>query len=152
MKSILKLALPLTVIVFILFTKWWIVQIVDGPDYIMYGFPFIYKSPAFHTSMAFQYFFIELFVDLFIYFSIIFIVLCKLKKHVIIWMQKKIFITLIYLTMIVLLGFEIVLVTALETNISFKRDFGIELIEKTGFEFPFNNNDWEEYDKIHQKF
>ena len=67
-KAILNLTLPLTIITFILFTKWWIVDIVDGSDAVMYGFPLIYKSPAFHTSLAEQYFIMEFLID-FLLFS-----------------------------------------------------------------------------------
>ena len=70
-KLILSLNFPLTIIIFMLFTKWWIVDIVDGTDGIMYGFPFIYKSPAFYTSTAEKYFLIELIADLSIYFGVI---------------------------------------------------------------------------------
>ena len=64
--------MPLTIIIFILFSKWWIVDVVDGTDGIMYGFPFIYKAPAFYTSMAEEYFILELIADLIIYFGVVF--------------------------------------------------------------------------------
>ena len=69
---LLSLALPLTIIIFILFSKWWIADVVDASDYIMYGFPLIYKCPAFHTSLAQQYFIMELFIDILAYFSLVF--------------------------------------------------------------------------------
>lgn len=62
---------PLTIIIFILFTKWWIVDVVDGTDGIMYGFPFIYKSPTFASSMAEEYFITELIIDFAIYLGAI---------------------------------------------------------------------------------
>ncbi len=68
---IINLVFPLTVIVFLLFTKWWIVDVVDGTDGIMYGFPFIYQAPAFYTSVAQEYFLLELITDLLFYFSLI---------------------------------------------------------------------------------
>ena len=49
---VLVLVFPLTIIVFILFSKWWIVNVVDGTDGIMYGFPFIYKSPRWRERPA----------------------------------------------------------------------------------------------------
>ncbi|WP_234859378.1 hypothetical protein [Aquimarina aquimarini] len=42
-KLIWKFILPITIISFTLFTKWWHVLVLDGPDEILTGFPFPYK-------------------------------------------------------------------------------------------------------------
>nr|WP_294783414.1 hypothetical protein [uncultured Flavobacterium sp.] len=79
-KRLLTLSLPLTLISFILFTKWWIVDVIDGSDCVTYGFPLIYKAPAFYTSLAQQFFIVEFVIDFLTYFLIVFTVLFLIDK------------------------------------------------------------------------
>ena len=69
-KPDLILTLSLTIIVFTLVTKWWMVIPVDGRETSMLGFPLPYAADAWHTSMAQQYFAVEFLVDLLLYFLI----------------------------------------------------------------------------------
>lgn len=63
MKSlVLKLILPLTLVSFTLFTKWWYALPVDAPDTIYIGFPLIFLGPGWHTSMSYQIFWLEFIV------------------------------------------------------------------------------------------
>ncbi|MDK2772948.1 MAG: hypothetical protein KYX68_12085 [Flavobacterium sp.] len=77
----LKLVLPLTIISFFGINKWWYVDVIDGTDEIMYGFPFIYTCRAFHTSLASQYFILEYIADLLFYFLIIWSLVFVLHKY-----------------------------------------------------------------------
>jgi hypothetical protein len=77
----IKLILPLTIISFGLFTKWWYALPLDGVDKLFWGFPFAYMGEGFHTSSSIQFFFLEFFADLCIYF------LCWLMLF---WAFKKI--------------------------------------------------------------
>ena len=63
-----RLTLPLTIISFGLFTKWWYVLPVDAPDTMMAGFPFAFVGDGWFTSMSVQIFLIELCADFIIYF------------------------------------------------------------------------------------
>lgn len=74
-KNTIRLILPVTIIAFAFFTKWWYVYIIDGKDVIMQGFPFIYKSEALHTSMASHYFIIPWLVDFLFYFIFCFTII-----------------------------------------------------------------------------
>jgi len=148
-KKLLILACPITVILFILFTKWWIAFITDGPDYVMYGFPLIYKSPAFHTSMAQQYFVMELFIDFLVYFTIVSAFLFSINKFIFKIKLKKKLIISIYLIATLLLGIEILFATVFETSFSIRRDFGTD-IKQTGFKFYFSERERQIYNQSHQ--
>lgn len=63
-----KLAVPATIISFATVTKWWYVAVVDAPDTCMAGFPLVWMADAWHTSMAYQVFVVELIANLLIYF------------------------------------------------------------------------------------
>jgi hypothetical protein len=80
-KNIIRLILPVTLILFTLFTKWWYV-FPDGPPVMAYGFPLIYKCPGFHTSLSMQYFVLEMIADLLFYFLICFILFIIIRKWI----------------------------------------------------------------------
>lgn len=147
-KLILNLIFPLTSIMFILFTKFWVVNVVDGTDGIMYGFPFIYKSPAFYTSMAEEFFMVELITDIAIYFGIITIIIYCINKLLFeIKIQKKIsYILFIFAGLSVIL--QIFLACMPENKLSIHRNYDI-VIKQTGIDYPFNMIDRKEYDKDH---
>ncbi|PXY41043.1 hypothetical protein DMB65_08775 [Flavobacterium cheongpyeongense] len=146
---LLTLALSLTIIIFILFTKWWIADVVDGTDGIMYGFPLIYKSPAFYTSMANQYFLMALVIDFFVYFMAVFAFLFLINKFFFeIRLNKKQLLT-IYAIATVLFGIEILFATVFESRFLIKRDFDIE-VKQTGFKFYLSEEERKIYNKSHQ--
>ena len=148
-KLILTLVFPLTIIVFILFSKWWIVDVIDGTDGIMYGIPFIYKSPAFYTSMAEEYFITELIVDFLIYFGIILGIIYLINRFIFEIKIRKIASVILFIIALILISLELLLACMPENRFSIKRDFDIE-VKQTGFEFPFNENDSKEFDNYHK--
>lgn len=148
-KLILALVFPLTIIVFILFSKWWIVDVIDGTDGIMYGFPFIYKSPAFYTSMAEEYFITELIVDFIIYFGIISGIFYLVNRFIFEIKIRKIVSIILFIMALPLISLELLIACMPENKFSIKRDFDIE-IKQTGFEFPFNENDSKEFGNYHK--
>jgi len=148
-RAILKLAFPLTIIIFILFTKWWIADVVDGSDGVMYGFPLIYKSPAFYTSMAEQYFIMEFLIDFIFYFITVFAVLSLTNKFIAKIKLKRKLLIIIYAVAGIIFGIEALMATVFETSFLIKRDFDI-VIKQTGVKFYFSNKDREEFNKLHQ--
>jgi len=83
-----KIIIPLTVISFAVFTKWWYALPVDAPDTMFRGFPLAYACDGWHTSLSLQIFVTEFIVDILIYFVFWFIfVFCidrfliKIKTH-----------------------------------------------------------------------
>jgi len=148
-RAILKLAFPLTIIIFILFTKWWIADVVDGSDGVMYGFPLIYKSPAFYTSMAEQYFIMEFLIDFIFYFITVFAILSLINKFIAKIKLKRKLLIIIYVVAGIIFGIEALMATVFETSFLIKRDFDI-VIKQTGVKFYFSNKDREEFNKLHQ--
>ena len=148
-KLILNLVFPITIIIFTLFSKWWIADVIDGTDGIMYGFPFIYKSPALYTSMAKEYFITELIADFLIYFGVIVGIIYLINKHLFKIKIRKIITVFLFTIAFILLSLEILLASMPENKFSIKRDFDI-VIKQTGFEFPFNQNDSKEFDNYHK--
>ena len=148
-KLIINLVLPLTIIIFILFSKWWIVDVVDGTDGIMYGFPFIYKAPAFYTSMAEEYFILELIADLIIYFGVVFGIVYLINEFLFAITIRKLISVSLFIVSSLLISFELLFAFMPENKFSSIRDYEIE-IKKTGFEFPFNNTDRKEFDNYHK--
>ncbi|PXY38896.1 hypothetical protein DMB65_20775 [Flavobacterium cheongpyeongense] len=148
-KLILNLVLPVTIIIFILFSKWWIVNVVDGTDGIMYGFPFIYKAPAFYTSMAEEFFILELIADLIFYFGVIFGIVYLMNKFLFAISIRKVVSVILFITASLLISLELFFAFMPENKFSLKRDDEIE-IKQTGLKFLFNNSDEIEFDKHHK--
>jgi hypothetical protein len=146
---IINLVLPLTVIVFLLFTKWWIVDVVDETDGIMYGFPFIYRAPAFYTSVAQEYFLLELITDFLFYFFLILGVSYFTNKYLIEIRIGKLVSIILFLTASLLIFVELFIASLPENKFSLKRDYDID-IKQTGFEYPFNDNDRKEFDNYYK--
>ena len=135
---VLKLVIPLTIITFVVFTKWWYTLPIDAPETTMYGFPFPFMGNGWHTSGSTQFFVIEFIIDILVYFSFWFVLVfifhrfCNIKQ-----VSKILYITLsvISIIFIILIGFWLIL-TYRENVFYFKRPFDMEII-KSGFIFKF---------------
>lgn len=77
-----KLVLPLTVLSFVMFTKRWYVDVVDGPHEMLYGFPLAFICKAWHTSLAYQIFVVPFVVDLLTYFLFWFLIIYLMNRFV----------------------------------------------------------------------
>ena len=141
--------MPVTIIIFILFTKWWIVDVVDGTDGIMYGFPFIYKAPAFYTSLAEEYFIPELIADLILYFGVIFGIVYLINRFLFEITIRKVVSVILFIIASLLVSFELLFAFMPDNKFSLERDYDI-VIKQTGFEFPLNNSDRKEFDNYHK--
>lgn len=123
-----KLVLPLTLVSFALFTKWWYVA-VDGPNSEMHGFPLPFVCEGWHTSMSLQFFLFEFLVDLVFYFlvwtGIIYLTnrfLIKIKIH------KIVLIILLSFSGIVILGGAFV-ASRSENIFKIRKTFDTEVID-----------------------
>ena len=131
---ILKIALPLTVISFLIFTKWSYADIEDVGDEILIGFPLIYSCRGFHTSISSQFFLVELMIDLVTYFVIWILFIYAVDRFLIsIKINKLFFITLIFLAT-ASLCIDIFILGWPDNRIYSHRDFKIE-VKKTGYQF-----------------
>ncbi len=143
-----KLVLPLTVISFALFTKWWYVLPVDAPDTMMAGFPLVCLSDGWHTSMSLQIFVFEFIVDLLVYFlfwfELIFLIdryLFKLK------VPNLLTIPLQALTGLIIIS-SMIVASMPEHIYKVKRDFDMEVMV-TGYKFIWQHQerpDFAQYD------
>ncbi len=124
-----KRIIPLTIISFIVITKWWYVLPIDAPHSIMTGFPLAYSCEGWHTSMSEQYFIMEFFIDILFYFIIWFSLIYLIHRYLI---KKKlnriITIVLISLSGIFLL-LSILIVSNPDNLFYLKREFETETIE-----------------------
>jgi predicted neutral ceramidase superfamily lipid hydrolase len=78
--SILKFALPLTILSLGIFTKWWYVLPDDAPDIILWGYPLPFIGDGFHTSMSIQVFTIELIFDFMVHLSIWLLIVSTISR------------------------------------------------------------------------
>ena len=115
----------------------------------MYGFPFIYKAPAFYTSVAQEYFILELFADILIYFGVINGIIYLIDKFLITITIRKVVSVILFIVALLLISLELLFAFMPENKFSLKRDYGIE-IKQTGFEYPFNIRDRKEFDNYHK--
>mgnify|MGYP003564452864 CR=1 FL=1 len=130
-KLIIRYAIPLTLISFSTFTKWWFVLPVDAPSSMMTGFPIPFLCNGWHTSMSYQIFILELFFDLLFYLTCWTILLFMINRF------KKIPINR-YLTisLFVISGLSVappLFIASMPEHIfTIKRDFDIQVLD-SGF-------------------
>jgi len=150
MKSyIAKCIIPLTIISFACFTKWWYTLPLDAPDTMFAGFPLPYVCEGWHTSMSLQIFISEFIIDLLVYFSFWYLLIFLINRYVgRITINKITSIGLWSITLLTIIGTSFI---AFDTNNIYyvKRPFKIEIIE-TGYKFIWQQNKRPEYptDKV----
>ncbi|UPQ79338.1 hypothetical protein M0M57_00520 [Flavobacterium azooxidireducens] len=132
-----KLILPLSLISFIIFRKWWYVFPVDGPESMMSGFPFPYVCDGWFTSMSNQFFLMEMIIDILVHFMFWFLLILFINRFAKIKMPKILTAVLMIFNVMILCCF-IFIVTMPENVFKMKRDFDVE-IKKTGYNFIWEN-------------
>jgi len=145
-----KIVIPLTVISFTVFTKWWYVLIIDAPDTMMFGFPLPYVCNGWHTSLSLQIFVAELMTDLLTYFSIWFIAVFIVHKFVMEIRAHKV-VTVLLWSVAGLFSAGLILMASNPDNIFyFKKPFDIEIV-KTGYKLIWSENPQLHLDKNAQR-
>ncbi|TXG34543.1 hypothetical protein [Seonamhaeicola maritimus] len=137
-KLIWKVVLPLTIISFFLFNKWWYAEVNDAPNTILLGFPLIFLSEGWHTSMSLQIFVLELFIDFSVYFFFWFIVIFGINRFIVKIKPSKIVTVVLVLISLVILLLAIYLGTFPEHVYKIKRDFEIE-VKNSGTSFMYSS-------------
>lgn len=131
-----KLALPLSLISFAVFSKWWYAHVIDDTDEVLIGFPFIYKCPGFHTSMSTQYFILEMLCDFLVYVLFWTVLIGIINKFLIKITLNKLA-TIVFGVMTIIIFTFFILEMALPDNrLYLYRDFDIQ-IKQTGFYTSF---------------
>ncbi|OQP47940.1 hypothetical protein A4H97_30500 [Niastella yeongjuensis] len=130
----LRLIIPLTIISFVFITKWWYALPEDAPATMYKGFPLIYSGPAWHTSLAYQFFVVEFIIDLLTYFLCWFILIYSINRF---WFTIKpvrwTTISLWSLTLLIIAYYAII-AGLFNHAYDFKRPYPIKIIA-TGYEF-----------------
>lgn len=141
-----KLVLPLTIISFVVFRKWWYVFPVDAPDSMMAGFPLPYVCDGWFTSMSNQFFIMELIIDLLIYFLFwLLLIFCINRFFVKIKVPKNLIIFLIIINVLIFSG-AIFIASMRENIFKLKKDFDVE-VKETGYNFIWQNTQRPDIDK-----
>ena len=141
-----RLILPLTIISFGAFTKWWYVLPVDAPDTMMVGFPFAFAGDGWFTSMSLQIFLIEFIVDFIIYFLIWFLIVFFIKRLLTQINVSKILTRIIWTLAILTISFWFIILTISEKHIKVKRDWDMQVLV-TGYKFTWTHTDRPDFSK-----
>jgi hypothetical protein len=143
-----KLVLPLTIISFATFTKWWYVDILDGADEILTGFPLPYKCPCLHTSLCLQIFVSGLIINILTYFAF-WLTLIFLLNQFVIKIKLKKAMTIILISLSGLLLAIMIFFGCLSDNVySWNRNFEIKILE-TGYKFIWDDQSRPDYYEFH---
>jgi hypothetical protein len=129
-----KIIFPLTIISLFFVTKWWFALPIDGIDKMYWGFPLAFMGEGFHTSMSYQFFMLEFFIDFFIYFIFWTVLLFSFQKIFPIFHIKRIFTNAIW---VVALLFSVVFSTYISSSnpvFHSKRGYDWQIM-KTGYVF-----------------
>lgn len=129
-----KLVIPLTIISFLIFTKWWYALPTDAPDTIFYGFPFIYTCQGWHTSMSLQVFILEFLADFTVYFLFWIIFIFLIHKFLIKLKPNKFLTIFLWIICGFIIVFESLILTNKDNVFEIKRPFEIKVFE-TGYKF-----------------
>ena len=124
----LKLVLPLTFILFFLFTKRWCVSVEDAPNTHLSGFPFPYSGNAWGSSMSVQYFILEFFIDLAVYFAIVFAVTYTVYHYIIPRPPHKVIFFSLYIIATIFFVMVVLWISATDSFFYLYRDFEIKTI------------------------
>ncbi len=126
--------MPLTIISFTIVTKWWYVIPVDAPGTIMAGFPLIWVSDGWHTSMSLQIFLMEFTINFLIYFVFWYLLIASLNKY---WRKikaKKIITIPLFVISMLIIVLTIFIGSMPNHVYKTKRDFDIQVLD-TGYKF-----------------
>ena len=134
---ILKLVLPLTVILFFVFTKWTCAHVDDAPNTLMQGFPLPYTCPGWGSSMTLQFFVSEFVIDFLAYFLSLLIIIYLIDRFIVhIKTYKAVTVTLFVISGLILC--LQILIYSTETTFYLHRWFSIKEIQ-SGYAFFWQN-------------
>lgn len=130
----IKIIIPLTIISFTVFTKYWYALPVDAPDTIFTGFPLAYSCPGWHTSMSLQIFIKEFIVDILTYFTFWFVLLYLVNQFLIKIKTYKWLTIILWTTSVLIIGYGTLLAFNKDNLFYVKRPFEMQVL-KTEYKF-----------------
>ena len=149
-RLIFTLVIPLTIISFAFFTKWWYALPEDAPDTMFIGFPFPYVGDGWGSSMSLQYFAIEFIADLLTYFAFWFLLAALIDRFLIkIKLNKALTIILWCFSGLIISG-AVFIASVFESNFYLTRDFKMEVLD-SGFNLPLEHKQRPDLNKYHSE-
>jgi hypothetical protein len=151
MKNLIwKLIIPLTLISFVIFKKWWFVFPDDAPDSMMSGFPLPYVCDAWFTSMSNQFFVLELTFDLLIYFSFWFLIVFSVNRFLTPIKIPNIIAVVLVVINLIILSASIFIASQSESVFEIRREFEVD-VKETGYNFIWENTPRPDAEKYYKK-
>ena len=138
--------LPLTIISFATFTKWWYVLPDDAPDTMMAGFPLAFVSDGWHTSMSLQIFLFEFIVDFLIYFLFWFLLIFIIDRYLTQIKVSKILRMLLWTLSALIFTVAIIIASMPDQIIKVKRDWDMQIMT-TGYKLTWKNQERPDFNK-----
>jgi hypothetical protein len=127
-KLILPIVIPLTILIEIIFSKWWYVTIIDGDDQLCQGFPFINEAPSLASSMTFQVFIFPTILNYSIVFAVSFLLVYLFNRLVKAIKPTKMLKIVSFVFVVIFIAFEIWICNAMETRFYWKNNFTNETL------------------------
>jgi hypothetical protein len=147
-KTLFTILLPIIITSMLIFTKWWYVLPVDGPDVLFWGFPLAFIGEGFHTSMSFQIFLLNWFVDILcytIFWLIVFLIIKKLRPTFSIsrWMYRA-----VWTISIVLVLFNGFIIGISDPIFKLKKNYDWQIMT-SGYKFIWQSTPRPDINKFH---
>jgi hypothetical protein len=143
---VFKLVLPLAIVSFGIFTKWWYVLPEDAPDTMMFGFPLAFVSDGWFTSMSHQIFVFELIFDFLVYFIFWFLLTVFINRFLIRIKIPKPITSTLWVCSTILFSMAIWFVSYPEQYFKLRRDWKMKTMV-TGYSFIWTSQDRPDFSK-----
>ena len=141
-----RLILPLTIVSFGTFTKWWYVLPVDAPDIMMIGFPLAFVCDGWHTSLSLQIFVFELVFDFLIYFLFWFLFIALIDRYLTRIKIAKILTAILWTMSAIVFAVAIWIASFHEKIFEMKRDWDMQVMV-TGYKLTWTKQDRPDFAK-----
>jgi hypothetical protein len=134
----IKFIMPLTIISFVVVTKWWYILPVDARQTFYWGFPFAFVCEGWQTSGALQFFLLEGLADILINFSFWFLLTYTLLRLSIIKRIPKLVSGILWSIAFFLIITGGIIIFNCYPTINLKRDYEWKIIN-SGYKFIWQN-------------
>ncbi len=145
---LLRFILPIAIISFGTFTKWWYVLPVDAPDTMMVGFPFAFAADGWATSLYLQIFILELVTDFLIYFLFWFVIIIFINRLIIQIKIPNILTGILWILAAILFSCAILIASNPDQEFKIKRDWDMQILV-TGYKLTWTYQDRPDFRKFH---
>lgn len=134
-----KIIIPLTIISFTIFTKWWSALPIDASETLFFGFPFVYIGKGWVTSLSHQVFVLELLADITIYFVFWLVFVFCFNKYLVKIPIHKFLTATLWILSICCIAFGTILLSNKDNVYYAKRPYEMEIIT-SGYQMIWQSN------------